>query len=128
MYRTRVCFLLLLSVSVVLVFSGVLAQGQQPFSDPQQHPTAHTDPSSSAPAPPPQAQSMGESNSRIQRSVQDLLNGDPQLSSADLEVNVDDHAITLTGAVDSYTQHQRVMALVSQYSRYRQIVDKLKTK
>lgn len=125
MYRTRVCFLLLLSLSVVLTFSAVLAQAQQP--GPQQQPASHTDPSSSA-AQPPQTQSMGEANSRIQRSVEDLLNGDPQLSSADLNVAVDDHAITLTGAVDSYTQHQRVMALVQQYSRYRQIVDKLKAK
>ena len=128
MYRTRVCFLQLLSVSVLLAFSAVVTQGQQPSTEPQQHSATHTDPLSSAPAAPPQTQSMGESNSRIQRSIEDLLSGDPQLSSADLNVNVDDHAITLTGAVDSYPQHQRVMALVSQYSRYRQIVDKLKTK
>ena len=128
MYRTRVCFLLLLSASVVLTFSGLVVQAQQPYSDPQQQPASHSDPSTGTPAAPPQTQSMGESNSRIQRSVEDLLSGDPQLSSADLNVNVDDHNITLTGAVDSYTQHQRVMALVQQYSRYRQIVDKLKTK
>jgi osmotically-inducible protein OsmY len=71
---------------------------------------------------------MGEANSRIQRSVESLLSGDPQLSSADVEVSVDDSSITLTGSVDSYAQHQRALALVSQYSRYRQIVDKIKTK
>ncbi|HEX7286073.1 MAG TPA: BON domain-containing protein [Candidatus Angelobacter sp.] len=71
---------------------------------------------------------MSENNSRIQRSVQDLLQGDTVLSSADVQVAVDDYAITLTGTVDSYAQHQRAMALVSQYSRYRKIVDKIQTK
>ncbi len=68
---------------------------------------------------------MSENNSRIQRSVEDLLRGDQVLSSADINVTVDDYSITLTGHVDSYAQHQRVMALLNQYSRYRQIVDKL---
>lgn len=71
---------------------------------------------------------MSENNSRIQRSVEDLLRGDPVLSSADITTTVDDYAITLSGHVDSYAQHQRVMALVNQYSRYRKIVDKLQTR
>lgn len=71
---------------------------------------------------------MSEANSRIQRSAEDLLRGDPQLNGADVQVTVDDHAITLTGTVDTYTQHQRVLALMQQYARYRGIVDKLRRK
>ena len=41
---------------------------------------------------------------------------------------MDDHDITLTGSVDSYAQHQRVLALLQQYARWRRIVDKLQMK
>ena len=131
MGRSRVCVLLLLAISAMLTFSAA----QQPLQDSQQA----SQNSSANPAPPPasgsqsaqpqpQEQSRSELNSRIQRSVEDILSGDPQLSSADVNVSVDDHAITLTGSVDTYMQHQRVLALLDQYSRYRQIVDKLQTK
>lgn len=100
--------------------SSALAQGQ-PAPGSQQ-------PQQQAQQKPPEAQQHSEANSRIQRSVEDVLSGDPQLSGADVHVNVDDHAITLTGTVDTYTQHQRVMALMQQYTRYRQIVDKLQPK
>ena len=120
MYRFPLCALLL--------FIATFARGQ----DPQQSPAANPSPSpgqSAQPQPPPAVhQDMSENNSRIQRSVQDLLQGDPVLSSADITTTVDDYAITLTGTVDSYAQHQRAMALVSQYSRYRKIVDKIQTK
>jgi BON domain len=129
MNRIRICVFLLLAISVMLTFSAA----QQPTQDSQQ--ASQNSPPS--PAPPqgtgsqpaqPQPQSMDDLNSRIQRSVEDILSGDPQLSSADVNVNVDDHAITLTGTVGSYSQHQRVLALMAQYSRYREIVDKLQTK
>jgi osmotically-inducible protein OsmY len=121
MYRIVMFALLLLSLSFALA--------QDPKQSPQQNPPAPSaSPDQSAQQQPPSRQDMGEANSRIQRSVESVLSGDPQLSSADIVVSVDDSAITLTGTVESYSQHQRVLALVTQYSRYRQIVDKIKTK
>lgn len=120
MYRVPVCALLLLAAS--FAFS----------QDPQQSPPASSaSPGQSAQQQQPQQpthQDMSESNSRIQRSIEDLLHGDQILSSADIVTTVDDYSITLTGHVDSYAQHQRVMALLEQYARYRKIVDKLQTR
>ena len=131
--RTR--FSVPLFISLALFFSTAIAQAQQPDSQP------FAEPATAAPVPLPQAtvpqqhvppaqnlQSNSEANQRIERSVEDLLSGDQLLSSADIEVAVDDVAITLTGYVDGYAQHSRAMALVQQYARYRQIVDKLKQK
>ncbi len=117
MYRIPMCALLLLLVAFA-------------FSQDPQQPSQQNQPASSASqqTPAQQHQEMSEANSRIQRSVEDLLRGDPVLSSADIQVAVDDYSITLTGHVDSYAQHQRVMALLEQYTRYRKIVDKLQMK
>ncbi|HLK53889.1 MAG TPA: BON domain-containing protein, partial [Candidatus Angelobacter sp.] len=80
----------------------------------------------STPASNPQDQS-GQ-NQRIQSSIDDLLSSDPVLSGTDVNVAVDDVNITLTGHVDSYAQHQRVVQLVAQYGRWRKIVDQVKMK
>src|SRR5512147_2656822 len=116
MYRIALCVLLLAAAGFALA------------QDPQQspaNPTPSPDQSAQQQTPPATHQDMSENNSRIQRSVEDLLKGDTVLSGADITTTVDDYAITLSGYVDSYAQHQRVMALVNQYSRYRKIVDKL---
>jgi osmotically-inducible protein OsmY len=118
MYRIALCVLLLATASVA----------QTPQQTPAANPSPSPDQSAQQQTPPAAHQDMSENNSRIQRSVEDLLRGDPVLSSADIQTTVDDYAITLTGHVDSYAQHQRVMALVNQYSRYRKIVDKLQTR
>ena len=73
------------------------------------------------------SQNQTEANRRIRDSVNDLLSSDPVLSGADIDAVVDDHNLTLTGKVKSYTQHQRVLQLVSSYGRWRKIVDKLET-
>ena len=74
-----------------------------------------------------QPQDKSSANSTIQTNIESVLEGDPILSSADVEATVDDHNITLTGTVDSYAQHQRVLQLVEPYARYRKVVDKIKT-
>lgn len=110
-------------VSALLLLAASFALAAQQTPHPQQSP-----PASGAQQQPPQPaphQDMSEANSRIQRSIEDLLHGDQVLSSADIETAVDDYSITLTGHVDSYAQHQRVLALLEQYARYRKIVDKL---
>jgi osmotically-inducible protein OsmY len=68
-------------------------------------------------------QDKAEGNDRIQSNLQSAFDGDPTLRGADLTASVDDERITLTGSVESYLQHQRVLELVSPYSSYREIVD-----
>jgi hypothetical protein len=64
-------------------------------------------------------------NDQIQSNLQSALDDDPLLSEANIGMTVDDENITLTGTVQSYWQHQRVLQLVSPYSRSRKIVDKM---
>jgi osmotically-inducible protein OsmY len=70
-------------------------------------------------------QEMATANDEIQSNLQSALDDDPILSGANLEAEVDDEVITLTGTVESYRQHQRVLELVSSYSSTRDIVDKV---
>ena len=80
------------------------------------------------PQPTPHPQDKSGVNSNIRSHVNDVMRGDPSFSGANVETHVDDQNITLTGSVQSEGQHQRVLALVEQYSRYRKIVDKIEVK
>ena len=117
------------SISLFLLYAAIAAfASQQPTQDQHSAPPS-TQSSQSQPAPPaPAAQDQTEGNRRIRESVTDLLKSDPVLSGADVNATVDDHNLTLTGSVTSYAQHQRVMQLVSQYGRWRNIVDKIEMK
>jgi BON domain len=70
-------------------------------------------------------QDKAAGNERIQSNLQSAFDSDPSLSGAQVEAAVDDQSITLTGTVESYLQHQRVLQLVSPYFSYRTIVDKV---
>jgi osmotically-inducible protein OsmY len=70
-------------------------------------------------------QDKAEGNDRIQSNLQSAFDDDPALSGAEIAANVDDESITLTGTVQSYFQFQRVLDLVSAYSSYRKVVDKV---
>jgi len=71
------------------------------------------------------AQSEAAGNELIQSNLQSAFDDDPTLSEAEVAANVDDENITLTGTVQSYLQHQRVLELASPYYNYRRIVDKV---
>lgn len=74
-----------------------------------------------------QDQAKGESNDNIQDNLQSVLSSDPVLSDANVQVQVDDQNITLTGTVETYAQHERALQLVAPYSGKRKIVDKIKS-
>jgi osmotically-inducible protein OsmY len=74
-------------------------------------------------APPIENKAAG--NERIQDNLQSAFDDDPTMNGAEVAANVDDESIILTGTVQSYLQHQRVLQLVSVYSSYRAIVDKV---
>src|SRR5262245_60938327 len=70
-------------------------------------------------------QTKADANQNIQSSLSDLLSNDQILDGTDVQVAVNDQSITLSGTVQSYAQHQRVLQLAAQYGRWRQIVDKV---
>lgn len=73
------------------------------------------------------ASAKGDSNDSIRDNLESVLQGDPILSGADVQTRVDDQSITLTGTVESYAQHQRVLQLVEPYTQMRKVIDKIKT-
>ena len=120
MARMLLCLLLLCGLSG---FAQQPPQNQNPPANP------HSSSPDNNPQPvqdPSQNQDKASANQRIQSSIQDLLSSDPVLSGVDVEASVNDESIILTGTVDSYAQHQRVLQLVSSYGQWRKIVDKVK--
>src|SRR5215472_10717481 len=87
----------------------------------QQPPDAHSSPhdNSQTQAAAQPSRDQTDSNRRIHDSIDDLMSSDPVLSGSDVEVDVDDHNVTLTGSVESHVQHQRVLQLVVPYARWR---------
>jgi hypothetical protein len=121
MARILLCVLLL---SAAFGFSQQPQNQDPPRTPPSNSPDNNPPPSQSA----TQDQSKAGANTRIQNSIQDLLSSDPILSDVDVEANVNDESIVLTGTVESYAQHQRVLQLVSSYGRWRKIDDRVKMK
>ncbi len=103
--------------------AGFTGNQQQP---PDAHSSAHDSSQPQAASQPSPSQDQTGANRRIHDSIDDLMSSDPVLSGSDVVVAVDDHNVTLTGAVKSHVQHQRVLQLVAPYARWRNIVDKLK--
>jgi osmotically-inducible protein OsmY len=118
MNRILFCTLLLLGTPVI----GQQSQNLDPMA-----PTAQVSPDNTSQmdqsAPPLENKAAG--NERIKNNLQSAFDDDPSLSGAEVATSVDDESITLTGTVQSYSQHQRVLQLVSVYSSYREIVDKV---
>jgi hypothetical protein len=111
----------LFSLAALATFVMFAAPLHSQNGPPPSNPHASSPPASQAP---PQAQKP-EQNGRIQDSISDLLSSDPVLSGSDVDATVDDNNIVLTGTVQSHVQHERVLQLVSSYSRWRKIVDKI---
>jgi osmotically-inducible protein OsmY len=114
----------MLVCTLLLLGTPMLAQQSQTLNP---IPNAQVSPENSAQTDQPgqPLQSKAAVNERIQRNVQSAFEDDPTLSGAEVEAAVDDQSITLTGTVESYLQHQRVLQLVSPYFSYRTIVDKV---
>ena len=116
----RVSLLVLVAAFLVFVPPSLQCQDPKPAGSPI------TDASNSQEQAPPPRQENPDVNRRIRDSIRDLLSSDPVLSGANVEATVDDKNITLTGTVKSHVQHQRVLQLVEQYRRWREIVDQIK--
>lgn len=113
-------------VAVLLMAAAASGQSQDPQQTNPSTPDAGAQTPGSHTAAAPQTDSSA--NRRIHDSISDLLSSDPVLSDADVEVAVDDRNITLSGNVQNQVQHQRVLELAAQYSRWRKLVDKIQMK
>jgi hypothetical protein len=110
----------------ILLLLSTLVMAQQP---PNAAPNPSDPNASQQPAQPPPAQANPQDkagvNSQMQSDISSALSSDPSLSGAQVQSSVDDVNITLTGSVQSKAQMDRVLALVSPYARYRNVVNKV---
>jgi osmotically-inducible protein OsmY len=111
--------------TLLLLGMPMLAQQSQTFNSSFPNTQASSENTAQADQSEQPLQDKAAGNERIQNNLQSTFDDDPTLSGAQVEAAVDDQSITLTGTVESYLQHQRVLQLVSPYYSYRTIVDKV---
>jgi hypothetical protein len=129
MTRILVCALCVVLLAAPVAFSQQpQGQGQNPppSTPPVTYPDGRAQPSPSPTQESPQDKSGA--NSQMESDLKSVLSSDPALSGTSVEASVDDINITLTGSVQSQAQIERVMALVSPYARYRNVVNKVTVK
>lgn len=120
MFRIAVCAVLLLSTAFLF---GQQSQPQN--QNPPPNPQVSPDNQQPQQQPGSNPQDKAAVNSQIQSNIASALSGDPSLSGANVQASVDDVNITLTGSVQSQGQLDRVLALISPYTRYRKVVNKV---
>src|SRR5215470_9078298 len=122
----------LVLVGFALVFA-VSAVAQRSPTNPPPYTTPPTFPQDQAPrqqmppdtkAPPPQ----NLSTAQVEQKIQDKLNSEPDLSNATLRAKADQQSVTLTGTVDTDTQHDLAVRIARSYAGDRKIVDRIEVR
>jgi osmotically-inducible protein OsmY len=73
-------------------------------------------------APPPEAMSTNE----VQQQITTHLNSEPTLERTNLDAQVSDNSVVLTGNVASEEEHDLALQIAEFYAGNRRIVDKIK--
>jgi BON domain len=117
----------MLVYTLLLLSATLMVCQQQPQNPNPARTSAQAPPENGAQAQPSEQplQDKAAANDHIQSNLQSVFDDDPILTDAEVETKVNDESITLSGTVQSYLQHQRVLQLVAPYHRYRKIVDKV---
>jgi hypothetical protein len=125
-----------LSCAVLFLATIVLAQQQgqpppttsPPYQTPPTFPEGRKTPGQQMPpdtqAPPPQAMS----SQRVEGQILDQLKAEPTLAGSNIDAQVDDSSVVLTGSVDNMTQHDLAVRIAQSNAGDRKIVDKIKVK
>lgn len=114
----------------LLVAMAALAQQQvqpPPTAPPQSTPPTFPDDRATRQQMPPdqEAPPQGLSASEVQKQIQQGLNSEPGLRNSNVEVQVDESSVILTGAVGSEQQHDLAVRIAQSYAGDRKIVDKI---
>jgi hypothetical protein len=111
---------------------SAFAQQQSP-TNPPPYSTPPTFPQDQAPqqqmppdtkAPPP----SGLSTAQVEQNIHDKLNREPALSNAKLGVKADQQSVTLTGTVETDTQHDLALRIARSHAGDRKIVDRIEVR
>jgi len=117
--------------ALVLLATPLIAAQQPgqnpPYTTPPTLPDNRPD-SRQPPELPDQHSQQAMTSSDIQQQLEQSISEDPTLNDANVKTKVDDESITLTGTVQSESEHSKVLATVQPYVGKRKVVDKLVVK
>jgi hypothetical protein len=113
---------------VLLVAGAVLAQQSPPTMPPSTPPTFPEDRAPRQETPPSgeQAEPRNLTTPEVQQQIVQGFSAEPMLRNSNVDVQVDENSVILTGSVKSEQQHDRALRIVESYSGDRKIVDKIK--
>lgn len=124
MTRIFVCALVLLATPLI---AAQQPPQNPPYTTPPTLPDNRPD-SRQPPELPDQHSQQAMTSSDIQQQLEQSISEDPTLNDANVKTKVDDESITLTGTVQSESEHSKVLATVQPYVGKRKVVDKLVVK
>jgi len=116
-------------LGLVLLASGaVLAQQSPPPTMPPSTPPTFPEDRAPRQETPP----LGEQaeprqlSTPEQQQIRQGFSAEPMLRNSNVDVQVDESSVTLTGSVKSEEQHDRALRIVESYSGDRKVIDKIK--
>lgn len=77
---------------------------------------------------PPDTRAKAPSTSEVQSQIQDKINSEPGLATANVKAKVSSSAVTVSGVVDDETQHTAVRRIAESYAGPRKIVDHIRVR
>jgi len=117
-------------LGLVLLTAGAVVSQQSPppTMPPSTPPTFPEDraPRQEAPPSSEQAEPRNLTTPEVQQQIVQGFSAEPMLRNSNVDVQVDEDSVTLTGSVKSEQQHDRALRIVESYSGDRKIVDKIK--
>ena len=123
-----------LSWALLFLATTVLAQQQGP-SSPTTNPPYQTPPTfpeeRQAPGqqmPPDTPAPPAETSQRVEGKILDQFNSESTLAGTNIDAQVDDDSVVLTGSVDNMSQHDLAVRIAESNAGSRKIVDKIEVK
>ena len=114
---------------VLLAASAAFGQRQLPPTMPPSTPPTFPQgraPQQETPSPDQQAEPRELSTPEVQQQIQQGFSSEPMLRNTNVNIEVDDNSVKLTGSVKSEQQHDLALRIVQSYSGDRKIVDRIK--
>jgi hypothetical protein len=125
-----------LSCAVLFLATIVLAQQQgqpppttsPPYQTPPTFPEGRQTPGQQIPPDTQALPAQAMSSQRVEGQILDQLKAEPTLAGTNVDAQVDDNSVVLTGSVDTLTQHDLAVRIAQSNAGDRKIVDKIKVK
>ncbi len=125
MKRLAICLVLLVAGSVLGAQEQVPPSNPPPYETPPTFPEQRQAPRQQMPPDTQAPAAEAASAEQVQQQITQHLVSEPTLTGSNLKAQVDEGSVTLTGTVNSETQHDAAISIARSYAGNRAIVDKI---